>query len=140
MVNCSPVKISTLKDNEVFVFGANTSGRHVGGGARMALKWGAQDGLGYGISGKTFAIPTLRHDFTKLSLRDIEEYINGFIGYARIRRDKTYLVIAIGCGFAGFGIDEIAPLFGEALQYEHIKLPLVFFEYLIRREYVNIKN
>lgn len=46
----TPENISKLKQNEVFVFGSNKAGNHVGGAARVAVeKFGAKIGSsGYG--------------------------------------------------------------------------------------------
>ena len=43
----TPENISKLKQNEVFVFGSNKAGNHVGGAARVAVeKFGAIMGHG----------------------------------------------------------------------------------------------
>lgn len=52
----TPENISKLKQNEVFVFGSNKAGNHVGGAARVAVeKFGAIMGHGEGLQ----ASPTL---------------------------------------------------------------------------------
>ena len=43
----------------------------------------------------------------------------------------TFLVTKIGCGIAGFRIDEIAPLFAGAVNVENIHLPQEFWDELI---------
>ena len=49
-----------IKQNEVFVFGSNKAGNHVGGAARVAVeKFGAIMGHGEGLQGQSYAIPTL---------------------------------------------------------------------------------
>ena len=56
--------INYLKDNQIFVFGSNTQGRHGKGAALTArLKFGAIYGQPEGIQGKSFAIIT--KDLTK---------------------------------------------------------------------------
>lgn len=56
----TPENISKLKQNEVFVFGSNKAGNHVGGAARVAVeKFGAIMGHGEGLQGQSYAIPTL---------------------------------------------------------------------------------
>lgn len=50
--------ITSLKDNEIFVFGSNPEGRHGAGSAKAAIKFGAKYGKGRGIQGQTYAIPT----------------------------------------------------------------------------------
>ena len=59
----TPDRISELKENEIFVFGSNLEGSHGGGAARLAYnRFGAVWGLGTGIQGQTYAIPTMQDD------------------------------------------------------------------------------
>lgn len=50
--------ITSLKENEIFVFGSNPEGRHGVGSAKAAMKFGAKYGKGRGLQGQTYAIPT----------------------------------------------------------------------------------
>lgn len=43
--------ITSLKDNEIFVFGSNPEGRHGAVSAKVAIKFGAKYGKGRGIQG-----------------------------------------------------------------------------------------
>lgn len=55
----------TPEDNTIFVFGSNPEGRHGAGSAAVAVKlFGAKYGVGEGIQGNAYAIPTteLRKD------------------------------------------------------------------------------
>lgn len=54
----SGIKIDTLGDNEIFVFGSNPSGIHGAGAAKTAVKFGAKYGVGRGLSGKAYALIT----------------------------------------------------------------------------------
>ena len=54
----TPPLILELKTNEIFVFGSNEFGRHGKGAAKAARKWGARNGVGEGLRGQTYAIPT----------------------------------------------------------------------------------
>ena len=54
----TPEVITELKPNEIFVFGSNWAGRHGKGAALQAVKWGAKYGVGLGLEGQTFALPT----------------------------------------------------------------------------------
>ena len=57
----TPDNISSLGEDEIFVFGSNLSGNHVGGAARVALEhFGAVMGQGVGIQGRSYAIPTMQ--------------------------------------------------------------------------------
>lgn len=52
-------KIIQLEQNEIFVFGSNPEGRHGKGSAKIAKdKFGAQYGVGRGLTGRCWALPT----------------------------------------------------------------------------------
>ena len=118
--------ITSLTDNEIFVFGSNLQGMHGGGAARMAYKqFGAVWGQGTGLQGKSYAIPTMHGGAEKIA-----PYVNTFIDFAREHKELKFLVTEIGCGIAGFTPEEMAPLFREALDIENIYLPERFIEEL----------
>lgn len=124
----TPRWITTLADNEIFVFGSNLQGRHGGGAARMAHEqFGAVWGQGTGLQGKSYAIPTM-HGGTE----EIAPYVDTFIAFAREHKELEFLVTEIGCGIAGLTAREMAPLFREALDIENIYLPERFIEELER--------
>ena len=118
----TPEIISELKDNEIFVFGSNLAGAHGGGAARAAFnKFGAVWGQGVGLQGQSYAIPTMHGGPEK-----IKPYVDEFVEFAKKHREYTFLVTKIGCGIAGFAIEEIAPLFADAVDVENIILPKEF--------------
>lgn len=122
----TPSHITHLADNEIFVFGSNLAGMHGGGAARTALQlFGAKLGVGVGPQGQSYAIPTMQG-----GVDTIRPYVDDFIAYAKQHPDKKFLVTAIGCGIAGFSVDEIAPLFREAFDVENISLPEQFWDVL----------
>ena len=51
--------ITELKRNEIFVFGSNLAGNHAGGAALQAKSFGAEDGVGEGLTRECYAFPTL---------------------------------------------------------------------------------
>ena len=51
----TPENIVKLKENEIFVFGSNLSGRHGKGAAKQALTWGARWGQARGLHPKDVA-------------------------------------------------------------------------------------
>lgn len=58
-IKYTPEKISKLNPLDVFVFGSNKKGMHIGGAARTAnKKFGAKWGISEGMSGQSYAIPT----------------------------------------------------------------------------------
>ena len=57
----TPDFITSLKENEIFVFGSNLRGMHGGGAARIAYQhFGAIYGQGVGLQGQSYAIPTMQ--------------------------------------------------------------------------------
>lgn len=143
----SPARIESLNDNEIFVFGSNIEGIHGAGAAKDALKFGAKLYYGEGIYGNTYAIPTVtlkewlksnksenytneKKERRKLTLDQISKNVQEFIKYAVNNKDKIFLVTEIGCGLAGYTVDQIAPLFEESITADNIHLPKVFWEYL----------
>ena len=124
-MNVTPDWITELKDNEVFVFGSNQAGRHGAGAAKLAMKWGAEYGKGFGIAGKTFAIPTMNARISRtLSIKNIGKYVEGFLNFATLYPKLTFLVTEIGCGLAGLTPKEVAPLFLPCLNMINVWLSL----------------
>ncbi len=122
----TPVRISTLRTNEIFVFGSNLQGSHGGGAALLAWqKWGAIWGQGTGLQGQTYGIPTMHG-----GPEAIKPYVDDFIRFAEEKPEFTFLVTEIGCGIAGFTPQQIAPLFKAAVNVPNIHLPQRFWEVL----------
>ncbi len=118
MITDSRGFVDSLKANEVFVFGSNLQGHHIGGAARTALdKFGAHWGVGVGIQGQSYAIPTMQIDLETIAL-----YIKQFIDYATLTPKKTYYVTPIGTGIAGFTAEEMGEVWGRYQLPENIKL------------------
>ena len=96
----------------IFVFGSNLAGLHGAGSARAAVeKHGAKIGLGVGLCGNSYAIPTKDCYLEVLSLEVIQLHVEQFLDFALMRPDLQFDVVAIGCGLAGFTPEEIAPMF-----------------------------
>ena len=118
-------RIAELGAGEVFVFGSNIQGAHGGGAAWFAHKhFGAEWGVGEGLTGRTYALPTMEG---KDAMKDA---VNRFIACARQHPELTFLVTAVGCGIAGYTPEEVAPLFKEATSLENVYLPQVFWDIL----------
>ncbi len=127
----TPENITSLGQNEIFVFGSNLSGIHGAGAAKTALKWGAIIGQPIGIQGKTYAIPT-KDKFIKktLSIAEIKIFVDEFIEYAKNNDNLTFFVTEIGCGLAGLKHEVVAPLFIYAVELENVYLPEKFWNIL----------
>ncbi len=118
-------RISDLGENEIFVFGSNIQGAHGGGAAWYAhKKFGAEWGVGEGLTGRTYALPTMEGDAS------LKKAVEHFITCAKAHPELTFLVTAVGCGIAGYTPAEVAPLFREATALENVYLPKVFWEVL----------
>ena len=125
-IEFTPEFISELNDREIFVFGSNLQGMHGGGAARVAhRKFGAEWGVGIGLTGQTYAIPTMQG-----GVETIAPYVDEFIEFASNHKELKFYVTRIGCGIAGFRDEEIAPLFRNALGESNIVLPRSFYNIL----------
>lgn len=113
----------------IFVFGSNERGIHGAGAARYALtQHGAVMGVGVGMRGTSYAIPTKGQsggDDSKkgigstLPLKAIQNYVNDFLEFARKNPELTFQVTRIGCGLAGLKDEWVAPMFANAPQNCH---------------------
>ena len=118
-------RISQLGKNEVFVFGSNIQGFHGGGAAWYAHKnFGAEWGVGEGLTGRTYALPTME------GVASLKHAVKNFIVCAKEHSELTFLVTAVGCGIAGYTPQEVAPLFKEAMSFENVYLPQLFIDEL----------
>lgn len=117
-------RITHLAPNEIFVFGSNVQGAHGGGAARYAYEhFGAVWGQGVGLFGQSYAIPTMQG-----GVETIKPYVDDFLQFAQMHRERDFLVTEIGCGIAGFTPEEIAPLFFKAIENDisNVYLPESF--------------
>ncbi len=112
-----------LDEGEIFVFGSNAQGRHMGGAARVAMeKFGAIWGVGEGLQGQAYAIPTME------GLANLRPAVDRFIAFAQQHPALRFYVTPIGCGIAGYTPQEIAPLFQSASSLPNVYLPASFWE------------
>lgn len=118
-------RIAELGEGEVFVFGSNMQGAHGGGAAWFAHKrFGAEWGVGEGLTGRTYALPTMEGEASMAAA------VARFTACARQHPELTFLVTAVGCGIAGYTSAEVAPLFREATKLENVCLPQCFWDVL----------
>lgn len=116
-----PVKAPSLDKvfepgpGHIFVFGSNRSGVHGAGAALTAhQKYGAELGVGEGLTGMSYAIPTKDHNIETLPLSEIQKHVETFLLFAWERTDLKFFVTRIGCGLAGYTDEQIGPLFADA--------------------------
>lgn len=157
----TPEFITQLADDEVFVFGSNSTGFHGAGASGYAFrnnsdynwrndkffieamnssvgskqrigKWaiyGVARGFQVGISGKSYAIETIRKPGMKRStpLSEIAKQVEELCAFAKTRNDLNFLVTPIGCQLAGYSEDEIKKIFTSInVLPDNIILPLAF--------------
>lgn len=107
-----------LPRDSIFVFGSNLQGAHMGGAARTARElYGAIEGVGVGLQGQSYAIPTME------GLKTMKLYVVQFIEIANIMHYCKFYVTRIGCGIAGYRDEEVAPLFARALGQKTFTCP-----------------
>lgn len=130
---CTPEIITELKENEVFVFGSKPDGNHKGGAAKIAVeKFGAQQGLGEGFSGQSYAIPV-----HKCHTHKMDKAVKTFVGYAKKHSDKVFYVLPVGCGAAGIDVRVVSEMFSIAMDFDNIFLPRQFISSLISNRKTN---
>lgn len=132
---CTPEIITSLKPNEVFVFGSNQEGNHKSPAAKLAVKqFGAMIGCGEGLFGQSYAIPVHKHRRSKMV-----KAVAKFIDFAKDNPKKNFLVLTIGCGSAGMDATFVALMFRKAIEVENVFLPKLFIDELIRYYEIGIE-
>lgn len=122
----TPNHIQALRPGQVFVFGSDGMGEHLGGAALTAVKhFGAVVGQAEGMQGSSYAINSMD------GLDVLKVQAERFIHYAKEHPELTFLVTAIGCGVAGYTPREVALLFVKAVDVDNIWLPSEFWNELV---------
>lgn len=114
----------------IFVFGSNTEGKHGKGTALIAIKYyGAIYGQAHGFQGSSYAIVTknLSKGLRSVSLEDIKEQIDELYCFVISNPEYNYIITPVGCGLAGYTIDEIKPLFDTAVWPVNVFFSSAFF-------------
>jgi hypothetical protein len=116
--------ITELKDNEIFVFGSNLAGNHLGGSALFAYEnFNAIMGVGEGLTGRCYAFPTLDKYMQKRKEEELIYSIINLIMCAKIKKNKVFLLTKVGCGIAGYKEEYIKTLFNNKDLPKNIILP-----------------
>lgn len=125
----TPEFITELNTNEIFVFGSNIRGVHGGGAARVAnKKFGAEWGVGEGLTGQCYALPTMEGGVDYIAGK-----VQNFLSCAKSHPEFKFYMTKIACGIAGFKVEEIGPLFADAISMENVILPKEFVEEIEKR-------
>ena len=104
--------ITSLKPNQLLVFGSNLAGRHGAGAAKQAHdQFGAQYGVGEGITGQSYAFPTLGMRLEQLPMADLCAARDRLYKCCSIFPSTEFLLTKVGCGLAGYPESEMRALF-----------------------------
>lgn len=125
----TPEIIESLEDDEIFVFGSNTEGRHGAGAAKIALdKFGAIYGQSKGLMGRSYGIVTkdLSKGERSIVLNEINDQIDELLSFAVDNKHLTFYLTKIACGRGGYDIKDIGPLFANKVIPINVILPKEF--------------
>ena len=130
----TPDHITSLKHDQIFVFGSNAMGQHAGGAARQAVEsFGAVWGQGHGLQGQSYAIDSMS------GLSALKAEVSLFAAYAAEHTNHRFLVTLIGCGIAGYTPEQIAPLFAECRLLGNVSLPQAFWDVIGKPAYNEVE-
>lgn len=100
---------------EIFVFGSNLRGIHGAGAAKFAVdKCQAQMGVGEGLTGESYALPTCAFPGIPMDLPDVAAASARFVAFAKTHPEYHFFLTRVGCGIAGFTDAQIKPMFADA--------------------------
>lgn len=110
-------EILELKNNEIFVFGSNTQGRHGKGSALFAKnKCGAIYGQAGGPQGQSYGIVTKdisKYPYKQISKESIINQISKLYIYANLNPEKDFIIAYKGYGnnLNGYTPEEMSLMF-----------------------------
>lgn len=105
-----------------FVFGSNLAGRHGKGAALTAKRfYKAEAGVGEGMTGNAYALPTKDRNLQVLPETDIASAVERFRQNALACPEVSFMVTRVGTGLAGFDDAALAPYFAN--MPENVFLP-----------------
>lgn len=104
--------ITKLQPNEIFIFGSNLKGHHFGGAAKQAFDdFGAEWGIGEGLTGQSYAFPTLDEYMQQLPKQVLQHAVKLLYKCATDNPDKRFYLTKVGCGIANYKESFIKTLF-----------------------------
>lgn len=97
----------------IFVFDSNLQGIHEKGAALQARTiFGAVPGIGTGLMGNCYAIPTKLDPYHRLNLPEIQVFVTNFNKLTHtLLIKRKFFITRIGYGLAGYTDEKIAPMF-----------------------------
>lgn len=116
--------ITSLESNQIFVFGSNIRGHHAGGAALQAFEsFGAEYGVGEGLTGSCYAFPTLDENMQPLHVGELHCAKHAFYRCVRAHPELTFLLTKVGCGIAQIPEWQMKKMFEDSGKYKNIVLP-----------------
>ena len=113
----TPEKLTTLPPNNIFVFGSSLVGkRRAGAALDAAMYFGAEKGVGEGMTGQSYALPTIDWQHRVMFGKQIRNRFITFFKYAWSHPELTFWMTKVGCGIAGYETYEIKRIMGEAMR------------------------
>lgn len=107
---------------DYLVYGSSEDGKGEQSGRVVGRYFGGDKKVTEGLSGRTYAIPTVGKSFNQ-----IKANIKRFCEFAKENQDKTFLVTKIGCAEkVGYTPSDIAPLFKKIANLPNVYLPKDF--------------
>lgn len=124
-LNCGYYKFGqpyALSEKAYFVFGSNLRGVHGAGAAKVAARYfGAQFGVGEGLTGRSYALPTKDEHIRTRHIDDVIASIRKFVAVSQMtglvaepEEKSWFYVTPVGTGLAGFPHEQIATHFRGA--------------------------
>jgi len=121
------IKKTDLAPNEIFIFGSNRAGRHGAGAAWFAYKeLGAKLGVGEGMTGRCYALPTKDENVETLPLSEIKKHIDNYYDFVIKAPSLVFLTTKVGTGYANLKIEDIAKLFQSYTWPSNVIFPQEF--------------
>lgn len=113
----TPERISVLREDEIFVFGSNLLGHHMGGAARTARRvFNAEMGVAEGLTGQAYALPTLGEDMRRVAPEALRASLERLLRFALEHPKLTFYLTEVGCGIAGWPVETVRDLLWEAVR------------------------
>ena len=113
----TPERISVLREDEIFVFGSNLLGHHMGGAARTARRvFNAETGVAEGLTGQAYALPTLGEDMRQVAPEALRASLGRLLRFALEHPKLTFYLTEVGCGIAGWPMETVRDLLWEAVR------------------------
>ena len=114
---------------KIFVFGSNLAGRHGKGAALYAAQnHDAGYGIGEGLTGSAYALPTKDQYLRTRPLSDIKASVEKFLATAAQLQHLTFHVTPVGTGLAGYSKDTIRDLFQHYIITSNVVFTKEWFE------------